>query len=166
MENHNHNHNNLIINPINNNLPSTNFSDHMIFDVDHDDDHLIMMGDGLEKNKINNNYYLGFMEMLGFQDSSLFDLFSEPTVSTAPMMHPTSLDPSPSCSTHPAESSDVVTTPATPNSLSISSSSSDAVNEEHLPFLNHQNDNNTVQINEDNDVDDNEKNNQDKSKNQ
>ncbi|XP_057546393.1 WRKY transcription factor 23-like [Amaranthus tricolor] len=165
-----HNHNNIIINPNNNNHPSTNFSDHMIFDVDdhhHHDDHLIMMADGLNKNDSNyNNSYLGFMEMLGFQDSSLFDLLSPPTVSTAPLMHPTSLDPSPSCSTHPAESSDVVTTPATPNSLSISSSSSDAVNEEQLPFMHHQNDNNTVQVNEDNDVDDNEKNNQHKSKNQ
>lgn len=102
-----------------------------------------------------NNNYLGFMDMLGFQEylggpSSLFDLLpSTMTTSTPPFSTTASshvlvqqqqqqngaqvvVDPSPSsCSTIvPGESSEVVNTPATPNSLSISSSSSDAMNEE------------------------------------
>ncbi|KMT16293.1 hypothetical protein BVRB_3g054430 [Beta vulgaris subsp. vulgaris] len=121
---------------------------------------MLMMGSsgsgGFDKNNNNNNNsYMGFIDMLGIQDyyggssNSLFDLLPPPntpyisasssSVSTTISQRMTQqnvhtqtvLDPSPSnCSTIPGESSEVVNTPATPNSLSISSSSSDAVNDE------------------------------------
>lgn len=73
---------------------------------------------------------LGYMDMLGIQDfdsPSLFDLFPAPMMPQPPEPQQT-LVPSPA-STLP-ESSEVVNTPATPNSSSISSSSNEAANEE------------------------------------
>ena len=82
---------------------------------------------------------LGYMDLLGIQDfdsPSLFDLFPAPMMPPAQSQPPQpqlqqqqTLVPSPA-STVPAESSEVVNTPATPNSSSISSSSNEAANEE------------------------------------
>ncbi|KAE8076653.1 hypothetical protein FH972_015289 [Carpinus fangiana] len=80
-----------------------------------------------------------YMDLLGIQDfdsPSLFDLFPAPMVPPAQSQPPQpqlqqqqTLVPSPA-STVPAESSEVVNTPATPNSSSISCSSNEAANEE------------------------------------
>ncbi|KAA8527353.1 hypothetical protein F0562_034932 [Nyssa sinensis] len=68
---------------------------------------------------------LGFVDMLGMgiQDysPSLFDLFQTPLMPPQPVPSPASTIP---------ESSEVVNTPATPNSSSISSSSTEAPNDE------------------------------------
>jgi hypothetical protein len=76
---------------------------------------------------------LGYMDMLGMQDfdsTSLFDLFPAPTMPQPPPQPQTLVIPSPA-STVP-ESSEVVNTPATPNSSSISSSSNEAANDERI----------------------------------
>ncbi|XP_052206351.1 probable WRKY transcription factor 48 [Diospyros lotus] len=69
---------------------------------------------------------LGFIDMLGIQDysPSLFDLL-QPT----PVIMPPQPLPSPA-STVPESTSEVLNTPATPNSSSISSSSTEAVNDD------------------------------------
>ncbi|KAL5791972.1 hypothetical protein ACOSP7_000566 [Xanthoceras sorbifolium] len=71
---------------------------------------------------------LGFMELLGVQDfgSSLFDMVQTP--STVPAL---SSSPNPTVVTK-MESPDLLNQPATPNSSSISSASSEAVNDEQV----------------------------------
>uniref|UniRef100_A0A803N2A7 WRKY domain-containing protein n=1 Tax=Chenopodium quinoa TaxID=63459 RepID=A0A803N2A7_CHEQI len=122
---------------------------------------MLMMGSFDKGNNNNNNNYLGFMDMLGFQDylgggpTSLFDLLPPTNIATTlPSTATTTAQSSPQvivqqpqlavkttqvldpclsgCSTVvvPGESSEAANTPATPNSLSISSSSSDAVNDD------------------------------------
>lgn len=74
---------------------------------------------------------LGFVDMLGIQDynPSLFDWFSAPMM-PQPQPQPQQLQqPLPSPTSTVPESSEVVNTPATPNSSSISSSSNEAANE-------------------------------------
>ncbi|XP_021730370.1 probable WRKY transcription factor 23 [Chenopodium quinoa] len=126
---------------------------------------MLMMGTGGGGFDKGNNNHPGFMNMLGFQDYSLFDLLPPTTTTTniattsltlpstttttaqvivqqqpqpqpqppPPVKTTQVIDPCFSgCSTIvvPGDSSEAVNTPATPNSLSISSSSSDAVNDD------------------------------------
>ncbi|KAE8708178.1 putative WRKY transcription factor 28 [Hibiscus syriacus] len=68
---------------------------------------------------------LGFMELLGVQDhlnTSLFDMTQQAPLLTRSLHNP--------CSTKIDSSVDVLNQPATPNSSSISSASSEAVNDE------------------------------------
>ncbi|OVA13588.1 DNA-binding WRKY [Macleaya cordata] len=75
---------------------------------------------------------LGFMDLLGIQDlcPSIFDFLQQPPSSVPPPPHqpppPTSSVPPPSLT----ETSEVLNFPATPNSSSISSSSTEATNDE------------------------------------
>ncbi|KAG6664166.1 hypothetical protein CIPAW_02G073500 [Carya illinoinensis] len=74
---------------------------------------------------------LGFMDMLSIPadyNPSLFDLFSTPTMMPQPQVQPQQQQqqqPLPSPASTVPESSEVVNTPATPNSSSISSSSNE-----------------------------------------
>ncbi|KAL6966022.1 hypothetical protein U1Q18_029918 [Sarracenia purpurea var. burkii] len=72
--------------------------------------------------------YLGFIDMLGIQDygPSLFDLFQTPVMPPQPLPSPVSTVP---------ESSDVVNTPATPNSSSLSSSPTEAGNDDQTKTI-------------------------------
>lgn len=78
----------------------------------------------------------GFMDLLGFQDQysypgSIWDLLQQPPL-TMPQLPPLPLPlPLPSSASTVPESSEVVNTPATPNSSSISSSSAEAANDDH-----------------------------------
>ncbi|KAK9288356.1 hypothetical protein L1049_016809 [Liquidambar formosana] len=79
---------------------------------------------------------LGFMDLLGINDNytpSLFDLLQAPPLMMMPPQQQQQQHqplPSPASSTIPADSSEVLNTPATPNSSSISSSSTEAATDE------------------------------------
>ncbi|KAK8532610.1 hypothetical protein V6N13_131924 [Hibiscus sabdariffa] len=68
---------------------------------------------------------LGFMELLGFQDlnPSVFGMTPQAPLVTQPPNNP--------CSTKIESPAEILNQPATPNSSSISSASSEAVNDEH-----------------------------------
>lgn len=74
---------------------------------------------------------LGFMELLGIQDfgPSLFDMSQVP--STVPSSSPNPI-------VTKMESPEMLNQPATPNSSSISSASSDAVNDEQVKVEEHE----------------------------